>query len=142
MIFFDFFRFGRKGVINYVFVKVEEKFGEMFGMVLGEEMKVVIEVVCVIGVFFYFIDEDIGFIFVKIFCVLVREKFFMVLEFLGVFFFIKVVDIGDFFEEYCWMMLEFRRRYLYFYCVLVEERNEVMVRNFMMIVDLLFVGGV
>lgn len=40
------------------------------------------------------------------------------------------------------MMLEFRRRYLYFYCVLVEERNEVMVRNFMMIVDLLFVGGV
>lgn len=67
MIFFDFFRFGRKGVINYVFVKVEEKFGEMFGMVLGEEMKVVIEVVCVIGVFFYFIDEDIGFIFVKIF---------------------------------------------------------------------------
>lgn len=39
----DSLRLGRKGVINYVLAKVEEKLGETFGMAPGEEMKAAIE---------------------------------------------------------------------------------------------------
>ncbi len=39
----DSLRLGRKGMINYVLARVEEKLGETFGMAPGEEMKAAIE---------------------------------------------------------------------------------------------------
>lgn len=138
----DSLRLGRKGVINYVLAKVEEKLGETFGMAPGEEMRAAIEAARAIGVPLYLIDEDIGLILAKISRAPAREKLLMALESLGVLLPLKNVDIGDPFEDYRWMMLEFRRRYPYLYRVLVEERNEVMARNLMMIVDSLLAGGV
>ncbi|MBP1912171.1 TraB domain-containing protein [Thermococcus stetteri] len=142
MSFSDSLRLGKKGVVNYILAKVEEKLGETFGMAPGEEMRAAIEASRVIGAPLYLIDEDIGVILTKISRAPAREKLLMALESLGVFLPLKTVDIGDPFEEYRWAMLEFRRRYPYLYRVLVEERNEVMARNLMMIVDSLLARGV
>jgi pheromone shutdown protein TraB len=140
--FSDSLRLGRRGVINYVLAKVEEKLGETFGMAPGEEMRAAIEAAQAVGAPLYLIDEDIGVILAKISQAPAREKLLMALELLGVFLPIRTAEVGDPFEEYRWMMLEFRRRYPYLYRVLVEERNEIMARNLMAIVDSLLAGGI
>ena len=129
-------RFGRKGLINYVLAKVEEKLGEEFGMKPGEEMKAAISAAQTLGVPLYLIDEDINLILAKIVAAPAREKFLMALESLSVF--LPAGTTGgpsDVMGDYKIMMMQFKRRYPYLYRVLVEERNEVMVRNLISIVD-------
>ncbi len=138
----DSLRLGRRGVINYALAKVEEKLGEAFGMSPGEEMRTAIDVSRSLGIPLYLIDEDINLILAKIASAPLREKILMALEGLSVFLPRGRTELADPMEEYRWMMLEFRRRYPYLYCVLVEERNEIMARNLMAIVDSLLSAGV
>ncbi|NJE03506.1 TraB domain-containing protein [Thermococcus sp. MV11] len=135
-------RFGRRGLINYVLAKVEEKLGEEFGMAPGEEMKAAVNAAQALGVPLYLIDEDINVILSKIAAAPGREKLLMGLEVLGVFLPVKAGDLGDPMEEYRLMMVQFKRRYPYLYRVLVEERNEVMARNLISIVENLKLQGV
>lgn len=138
----DSLRLGRKGVINYALAKVEEKLGEAFGMSPGEEMRTAIDVSRSLGIPLYLIDEDINLILAKIASAPLREKILMALEGLSVFLPRGRTELADPMEEYRWMMLEFRRRYPYLYRVLVEERNEIMARNLMAIVDSLLSAGI
>ena len=138
----DSLRLGRRGVINYALAKVEEKLGEAFGMSPGEEMRTAIDVSRSLGIPLYLIDEDINLILAKIASAPLREKILMALEGLSVFLPRGRTELADPMEEYRWMMLEFRRRYPYLYCVLVEERNEIMARNLMAIVNSLLSAGV
>jgi len=127
-------RMGRTGLINYALAKVEERLGETFGMSPGEEMKAAIESARLLGIPVYLIDEDISVILAKIASAPLREKLLMALEGLSVFLPFGKAEV-DVLEEYRTAMVEFRRRYPYLYRVLVEERNEVMARNLMAIVD-------
>ena len=138
----DSLRLGRRGVINYALAKVEEKLGEAFGMSPGEEMRTAIDVSRSLGIPLYLIDEDINLILAKIASAPLREKILMALEGLSVFLPRGRTELADPMEEYRWMMLEFRRRYPYLYRVLVEERNEIMARNLMAIVNSLLSAGV
>ncbi|WP_297470152.1 TraB/GumN family protein [Thermococcus sp.] len=138
----DSLRLGRRGVINYALAKVEEKLGEAFGMSPGEEMRTAIEVSRSLGVPLYLIDEDINLILAKIASAPLREKLLMALEGLSVFLPLGRAELGDPLEEYRAMMVEFKHRYPYLYRVLVEERNEIMARNLMAIVDSLLSAGV
>ncbi|ASJ06754.1 TraB domain-containing protein [Thermococcus pacificus] len=143
MTFEDALRFGRRGLINYVLAKVEEKLGEEFGMKPGEEMKAAISTARALGVPLYLIDEDINVILGKIAAAPAREKLLMALEALAVFLPIKPGEgMPDPMSEYRTMMMGFKRRYPYLYRVLVEERNEVMVRNLISIVDNLKLQGI
>ncbi|WP_050002966.1 TraB domain-containing protein [Thermococcus eurythermalis] len=135
-------KLGRRGLINYALAKVEERLGETFGMSPGEEMKAAIESARLLGVPVYLIDENIGVILAKIASAPFREKLLMALEGLSVFLPLGKAEIGDPMEEYRTMMVEFRRRYPYLYRVLVEERNVVMARNLIAIVDSLLARGV
>lgn len=62
----DALRYGKRGLINYVLAKVEEKLGEEFGMKPGEEMKAAISAAQTFGVPLYLIDEDINVTLAKI----------------------------------------------------------------------------
>jgi pheromone shutdown protein TraB len=138
----DALRFGRKGLINYALAKVEEKLGEEFGMKPGEEMKAAISAAQALGVPLYLIDEDINVILSKIAAAPGREKLLMALEVLGIFLPVRLGEPSDPMAEYRVMMVEFKRRYPYLYRVLVEERNEVMARNLVSIVENLKLKGV
>ncbi|ASJ08730.1 conjugal transfer protein TraB [Thermococcus siculi] len=139
----DALRFGRRGLINYALAKVEEKLGEEFGMKPGEEMKAAISAAQALGVPLFLIDEDINVILSKIAASPAREKLLMALEGLAVFLPIKSGgEMPDPMSEYRTMMMEFSRRYPYLYRVLVEERNEVMARNLISIVENLKARGV
>ena len=135
-------RFGRRGLINYALAKVEEKLGEEFGMKPGEEMKAAISAAQTLGVPLYLIDEDINLILSKILAAPVREKLLMALEALGLFLPVGGGHAPDPMAEYRVMMVQFQRRYPYLYRVLVEERNEVMARNLISIVENLKLRGV
>ncbi len=138
----DALRFGRKGLINYALAKVEEKLGEEFGMKPGEEMKAAISAAQTLGVPLYLIDEDINVILSKIAAAPGREKLLMALEALGIFLPVRLGEPSDPMAEYRVMMVQFKRRYPYLYRVLVEERNEVMARNLVSIVENLKLRGV
>ncbi len=138
----DALRFGKKGLINYVLAKVEEKLGEEFGMKPGEEMKAAISAAQSLGVPLYLIDEDINAILGKIAAAPAREKLLMALEALAVFLPLRKGEFGNPVEEYKLMMIQFRRRYPYLYRVLVEERNEIMARNLISIVETLKLHGI
>ncbi|NJE30687.1 conjugal transfer protein TraB [Thermococcus sp. 18S1] len=138
----DALRFGRKGLINYALAKVEEKLGEEFGMKPGEEMKAAINAAQTLGVPLYLIDEDINVILSKISAAPGREKLLMALEALGIFLPVRLGEPSDPMAEYRVMMVQFKRRYPYLYRVLVEERNEVMARNLVSIVENLKLRGV
>ncbi|AEK72722.1 signaling protein [Thermococcus sp. 4557] len=138
----DALRFGRKGLINYALAKVEEKLGEEFGMKPGEEMKAAISAAQTLGIPLYLIDEDINVILSKIAAAPGREKLLMALEALGIFLPVRLGEPSDPMAEYRVMMVEFKRRYPYLYRVLVEERNEVMARNLVSIVENLKLRGV
>jgi len=138
----DALRFGRKGLINYALAKVEEKLGEEFGMKPGEEMKAAISAAQTLGIPLYLIDEDINVILSKIAAAPGREKLLMALEALGIFLPVRLGEPSDPMAEYRVMMVEFKRRYPYLYRVLVEERNEVMARNLISIVENLKLRGV
>ncbi|WP_297520702.1 TraB/GumN family protein [Thermococcus sp.] len=132
----DALRFGRRGLINYALAKVEEKLGDEFGMKPGEEMKAAISAAGLLGAPLYLIDEDINAILGKIASAPAREKILMALEGLSVFLPIRPPgEESNPMEEYRAMMLAFRRRYPYLFRVLVEERNEIMARNLISIVD-------
>lgn len=135
-------RLGRKGLVNYVLAKIEEKLGEEFGMKPGEEMKAAINAAQRLGVPLYLIDEDINLILSKILAAPGREKLLMAIEALGVFLPLKSGQASDPMAEYRVMMVQFRRRYPYLYRILVEERNEVMARNLVSIVENLKLQGV
>ncbi len=138
----DALRFGRRGLINYVLAKVEEKLGEEFGMKPGEEMKAAIGAAQSLGIPLYLIDEDINVILGKIVAAPAREKLLMALEALAVFLPLRKGEFGNPVEEYKLMMIQFRRRYPYLYRVLVEERNEIMARNLISIVETLKLRGI
>ncbi|QDA30922.1 conjugal transfer protein TraB [Thermococcus indicus] len=142
MTFEDALRFGRKGLINYALAKVEEKLGEEFGMKPGEEMKAAISAAQALGVPLYLIDEDINVILSKIAAAPGREKLLMALEALGIFLPVRLGEPSDPMAEYRLMMVQFQRRYPYLYRVLVEERNEVMARNLISIVENLRLRGI
>ncbi len=140
----DSLKYGRRGLVNYLLAKLEEKLGEEFGMAPGGEMMAAIEASRVLGVPLYLIDEDINFILGRILAAPFREKALLVLESLAVF-----LPLGagggteeNLMEGYRTMMLQFRRRYPYLYRVLVDERNEVMARNLISIVDSLLAVGI
>ncbi|ASJ10124.1 conjugal transfer protein TraB [Thermococcus sp. P6] len=135
-------RFGRRGLVNYVLAKLEERLGEEFGMKPGEEMKAAVQAAQTLGVPLYLIDEDITVVLSKILAAPVREKLLMALETLSVFLPVKSGQFSDPMEEYRVMMMQFRRRYPYLYHVLVEERNEIMARNLMAIVENLKERGI
>jgi pheromone shutdown protein TraB len=136
-------RFGRRGLINYALAKVEEKLGEEFGMKPGEEMKAAISAAQSLGIPLYLIDEDINVILSKIAVAPAREKLLMAIEALAVFLPVKPGEkMPDPMSEYRTMMIQFKRRYPYLYHALVEERNEVMARNLISIVENLRSMGV
>jgi len=138
----DSLRYGRRGAVNYLLAKVEEKLGEEFGMKPGEEMKAAIAAAGHLGIPLYLIDEDISVIMGKIVAAPRREKLLMGLEALTVFLPLSGGAEVDPLEDYRVMMIRFRERYPYLYRVLVDERNQVMARNLMSIVDSLRAGGV
>ncbi|ANF22963.1 TraB domain-containing protein [Thermococcus piezophilus] len=138
----DALRYGKRGLINYVLAKVEEKLGEEFGMKPGEEMKAAISAAQTFGVPLYLIDEDINVTLAKIAAAPSREKLLMALESLSIFLPLNLGEISDPMADYRVMMLQFKRRYPYLYRVLVEERNEIMARNLISIVDSLRIQGV
>jgi pheromone shutdown protein TraB len=133
----DALRMGRAGLVNYALAKLEERLGETFGMAPGEEMRGAIEVASALGIPIYLIDEDIRVILAKITRAPFREKLLMALEGLSIFLPIGKAESPNPFDEYRWMMMEFQRRYPYLYRVLVEERNGIMARNLMDVVDYL-----
>ena len=137
----DALRLGRSGLINYALAKVEERLGETFGMSPGEEMRAAIESAKLLGIPLYLIDEDINVILAKIASAPFREKLLMALEGLSLFLPGRA-EVRDPMEEYRTMMFEFRRRYPYLYRVLVEERNGIMARNLIAIVNSLLARGV
>ncbi len=129
-------RLGRGGLVQYVLAKVEEKLGEEFGMMPGGEMRGAVEAAALLGVPLYLIDEDIRLITSKLLAAPLREKLFLLLEALAVFLPIGAVsEEGNPMEDFKLMMTRFKLRYPYLFHVLVEERNEVMARNLMRIVD-------
>ncbi|NJE84838.1 conjugal transfer protein TraB [Thermococcus sp. CX2] len=138
----DALRYGKRGLINYVLAKVEEKLGEEFGMKPGEEMKAAISAAQTLGVPLYLIDEDINVTLAKIAAAPSREKLLMALESLSIFLPLNLGESSDPMADYRVMMLQFKRRYPYLYHVLVEERNEIMARNLISIVDSLRTRGV
>lgn len=141
----DALKFGMRGMVQYILTKVEEKLGEEFGMMPGEEMKAAIELARTSGVPLFLIDEDINLITMKILKAPFREKFFLFLESLAVFLPLPSsggVKEGDILEEFKDMMIQFKRRYPYLSHVLVEERNEIMAKNLKAIVDELKRNGV
>jgi pheromone shutdown protein TraB len=137
-------KYGRKGLVNYLLAKLEEKLGEEFGMAPGGEMMAAVEASRLLGVPLYLIDEDINLILGRILAAPFREKALLALESLAV-----LLPLGagrgteeDLMGEYRVMMLQFRRRYPYLYRALVTERNEVMARNLISIVDSLLAAGI
>ena len=135
-------RYGRAGLINYLLAKVEERLGEEFGMAPGEEMKAAISAAGEIGAQLYLIDEDIRVILSKLSSAPFREKLLMGLEAIGVFLPLGGSVEGDPTEEYRAMMIQFKERYPYLYRVLVEDRNLVMARNLMAVVNTLKSAGI
>ncbi|WP_297461377.1 TraB/GumN family protein [Thermococcus sp.] len=139
----DAIRLGKGGLINYALAKLEERLGEEFGMRPGGDMRAAVEVARRFGIPLFLIDENIDVIIGKIAAAPGREKLLMALESLAVFLPVKPGDeMPDPLEEYRFMMAAFRRRYPYLYRVLVEERNEIMARNLISIVDSLRAAGV
>lgn len=132
----DALRLGRGGLAQYILAKVEEKLGEEFGMMPGGEMKAAVEAAGLLGVPIYLIDEDIRVITSRLLRAPLREKLFLLLEALAVFLPVGVAsEEGDPIGDFKLMMTRFRLRYPYLFRVLLEERNEVMARNLMRIVD-------
>ena len=138
----DSLRYGRAGLINYLLAKVEERLGEEFGMAPGEEMKAAISAAGEIGAQLHLIDEDIRVILSKLSSAPFREKLLMGIETIGVFLPVGKSVEGDPIEEYRAMMVQFRERYPYLYRVLVEDRNVVMARNLMSVVNILKSMGI
>ncbi len=138
----DSLHYGRAGLINYLLAKVEERLGEEFGMAPGEEMKVAVSAAREVGAQLHLVDEDIRVILSKLSSAPFREKLLMGAEAIGVFLPLGNVVEGDPLEEYRAMMHQFRVRYPYLYRVLVEERNEVMARNIISVVNMLKSAGI
>lgn len=134
-------KLGRRGLAAYLLSKVEEKLGEEFGMMPGGEMEEAINLAEGMGIPLFLIDEDISLIMAKILSAPAREKLLLLLESLAIF--IPVRSEGaDVMKEYRMMMVQFKRRYPYLYRILVEERNEIMARNLISIVDSLRMHGI
>jgi len=135
--FEDALKFGRRGLVQYILAKVEEKLGEEFGMMPGGEMKEAIVLAQRFGIPLAVIDEDISIITAKMLKAPLREKIMLLLESLAVFlpFLSSREEASNLMDEYKFMMLQFKRRYPYLFRVLVEERNEIMARNLKAIVD-------
>ncbi|RLF78000.1 conjugal transfer protein TraB [Thermococci archaeon] len=126
----DALRSGRRGLLQYVLFKVEERLGEEFGMVPGGEMREAITLAQIFNIPLALIDEDINLITMKLLKAPFREKLFLLLESLAVFLsFAPSKESSDIMEDYKPMMVAFKRRYPYLFHVLVEERNEIMARN-------------
>ncbi|ALM76533.1 TraB domain-containing protein [Thermococcus barophilus] len=143
MSFEDAVRYGRRGIIQYILTKVEEKLGEEFGMSPGGEMREAINLAGLLGIPLYLIDEDINTITMKILKAPFREKLLLILESLAVFLpFPRKEKERDLIKDFKIMMVQFKRRYPYLYRVLLEERNEIMAKNLMAIVDSLKAKGV
>ncbi|WP_324735372.1 TraB/GumN family protein [Thermococcus sp. SY098] len=143
MTFNDAVKYGRKGIIQYILTKIEEKLGEEFGMSPGGEMREAINLAGLLGIPLYLIDEDINTITMKILKAPFREKLLLLLEGLAVFIPLPLKrEQTDVIMDFKIMMNQFRRRYPYLYRVLLEERNEIMARNLIAIVDSLKAKGV
>lgn len=123
----DALKSGRRGLLQYILFKVEERLGEEFGMVPGGEMREAITLAQVFNIPLALIDEDINLITMKLLRAPFREKLFLLLESLAVF--LPSAPSADIMEDYKLMMVAFKRRYPYLFHVLVEERNEIMARN-------------
>ncbi|WP_461866106.1 TraB domain-containing protein [Thermococcus sp.] len=141
MNFGDALKLGRRGFFAYILARVEEKLGEEFGMMPGGEMLEAINLAERLGIPLFLIDEDINLIMTKILNAPVREKLMLLFESLAVFVPVKL-EGSDVMREYKAMMMQFKRRYPYLYRVLVEERNEIMAKNLVSIVDSLKMHGV
>ncbi len=137
-------KLGRRGFMAYVLARVEEKLGEEFGMMPGGEMVEAINLAEHFHIPLFLIDEDINVIMAKILNAPLREKLMLLFESLAVFIPLHAGDEGevDVMDEYRTMMTQFRRRYPYLYRVLVEERNEIMARNLISVVDSFRMHGV
>ena len=143
MSFEDAVKYGRRGIIQYILTKVEEKLGEEFGMMPGGEMMEAINLAGLLGIPLYLIDEDINVITMKILRAPFREKLLLILESLAVFLPLpRKEKEGDLLKDFKIMMIQFKRKYPYLYRVLLEERNEIMAKNLMAIVDSLKAKGV
>ncbi|USS40435.1 TraB/GumN family protein [Thermococcus aggregans] len=144
MTFQEALKLGRKALLGYLLMKVEEKIGEEFGMKPGEEMLEAIHTASLLGVPLYLIDEDIQSIMGKLLKAPLREKILLLLESSLVF--LPIAPEGespeDIMESYKLMMHRFRLRYPYLFKVLVEDRNKTMARNLKAIVDGLKMKGV
>jgi len=136
-------KYGRIGIIQYILTKVEEKLGEEFGMMPGGEMMEAINLAGLLGIHLYLIDEDINVITAKILKAPLREKLLLLLESLAVFI---PSPLGreerDIITDFKVMMTQFKMKYPYLYRVLVEERNEIMAKNLIAIVNNLRARGI
>jgi len=137
-------KLGKKALLGYILMKVEEKIGEEFGMKPGGEMMEAIQTASLLGVPLYLIDEDIQSIMGKLLRAPLREKILLLLESSLVFLPIapEAESQEDIMESYKVMMHRFKLRYPYLFRILVEERNEIMARNLKAIVDELKRRGV
>jgi len=137
-------KLGKKALLGYILMKVEEKIGEEFGMKPGEEMMEAIHTASLLGIPLYLIDEDIQSIIGKLLKAPLREKIFLLLESSLVFLPIapEAESPEEIMESYKLMMHRFRLRYPYIFKVLVEERNKTMARNLKAIVDELRIRGI
>lgn len=137
-------KLGRKALLAYILMKVEEKIGEEFGMKPGGEMEEAIQMAGFLRTPLYLIDEDIQIIMGKLLKAPFREKLLLLIESALVFFPIAPIEgeSENIMESYKIMMYRFKTRYPYLFKVLVEERNEIMAKHLKFIVDELKKAGI
>ncbi|MFA4647487.1 TraB/GumN family protein [Pyrococcus kukulkanii] len=128
-------KLGRIGMLGYALQEIEKFLSKDFGTLPGEEMIEAYELARSIGIPVYLIDQPVEVTLKKLLSAPRIEKLRLVTEVLALPLLGRDVKI----ESYTILEQEFMRKYPYFYKVLVEERNEIMAKNIMMIVDSLLV---
>ncbi|MFA4662545.1 TraB domain-containing protein [Pyrococcus kukulkanii] len=124
-------RLGKIGILSYILQEVEKFLGKDFGALPGEEMIEAYELATSLGIPVYLIDQPVQVTLKKLLSAPRLEKLRGIAEVLALPLLSREVEI----ESYTALEQEFKRKYPYFYKVLVEERNKVMAKNIMMIVD-------
>ena len=128
-------KLGRIGMLGYALQEIEKFLSKDFGTLPGEEMIEAYELARSIGIPVYLIDQPVEVTLKKLLSAPRIEKLRLVTEVLALPLLGREVKI----ESYTILEQEFMRKYPYFYKVLVEERNEIMAKNIMTIVDSLLV---
>lgn len=117
-------------ILGYLLAKVEEKAGEIFGTPPGKEMLTAIETARKLGIPVYFVDEHISMTMERILQEIPpREKFLLTADLV-----FSLLGFG--YEiDFSSAIHEFKTKYPVLYRVLVEDRNKVIAKNLVKVVE-------